>query len=56
MRILAELRRRNVLRFAVAYLVTAYVVVEASTLLLGIFDAPGWIARTVVVMLSYNFV
>jgi len=55
MRLLAELRRRNVLRFAVAYLVTAYVVVEASTLLLGIFDAPGWIARTVVVMLAVGF-
>ena len=55
MKLLAELRRRNVLRAAIAYVVTAWVIVEASSLLLDIFRAPDWAAQTIVIMLVAGF-
>ena len=55
MKLLHELQRRNVLKVAIAYAVTAYVVVEASSLLLDIFNAPDWAAQTIVVMLAVGF-
>jgi len=51
----AELRRRNVFRLALAYIVTAWVVVESSSLLLDIFNAPGWMAQAIVVLLASGF-
>jgi TolB-like protein len=55
MKLLGELRRRNVLRAAIAYVITAWVVVESSSLLLEIFEAPAWAAQTVVIMLIAGF-
>ncbi len=55
MKLLAELRRRNVLRAAIAYVVTAWVIVESSSLLLSIFKAPDWAAQTIVIMLVAGF-
>lgn len=55
MSLYSELKRRNVLKVALAYLVTAYVVVEASNLLLDIFNAPDWVTQTIVVMLAVGF-
>ncbi|MEJ2129708.1 MAG: hypothetical protein P8X81_12805, partial [Woeseiaceae bacterium] len=55
MRLLDELRRRNVLRAAIAYVITAWVVVESSSLLLEIFEAPAWVAQTIVIMLIAGF-
>jgi len=54
-KLLAELRRRNVFRLALAYIVTAWVVVESSSLLLGIFNAPTWVAQAIVVLLAAGF-
>jgi TolB-like protein len=54
-KLLAELRRRNVLRAAIAYVVTAWVIVESSSLLLTIFKAPDWAAQTIVFMLVAGF-
>jgi TolB-like protein len=55
MKLLDELRRRNVLRAAIAYVITAWVVVESSTLLLDIFVAPPWVAQTIVILLIAGF-
>ena len=55
MKLLDELRRRNVLRAAIAYVITAWVIVESSSLLLEIFEAPAWVAQTIVVMLIAGF-
>ena len=33
----SELKRRNVVRVAIAYVVTAWVIIEVSTLILDIF-------------------
>jgi TolB-like protein len=53
--LLAELRRRNVFRLALAYIVTAWVVVESASLLLSIFKAPDWVAQAIVVLLAAGF-
>ena len=55
MNLLAELRRRNVFRLALAYIVTAWVVVESASLLLSIFKAPDWVAQAVVILLAAGF-
>ena len=54
-KLLDELRRRNVLRAAIAYVVTAWLIVESSSLLLDIFKAPDWVAQTIVIMLVAGF-
>src|SRR5205085_6877134 len=53
---IAELRRRNVIRFAGLYLVAAWLVVQVAGTVLPMFDAPGWVARSVVVLLGIAFV
>ena len=55
MKLLEELRRRNVLRASIAYVITAWVVVESASLLLEIFAAPAWVAQTIVIMLVAGF-
>src|SRR5262245_31758560 len=56
MSLLAELRRRNVIRVAGLYLVGAWLAVQVAGTLLPMFDAPAWIARAVVVVLAIGFV
>jgi cephalosporin-C deacetylase-like acetyl esterase len=50
--IVRELKRRNVFRVAVAYLVAAWVLIEVSSLILEIFDAPNAVRRIIVVLLA----
>ncbi len=52
----AELRRRNVIRMAGLYLVVAWLVVQVVNTLLPIFDAPGWVSKTLVALLAIGFV
>lgn len=52
MTLLAELRRRNVIRMAGLYLVGAWLVVQVAGALLPMFGAPDWVARTVVILLA----
>ncbi|MEM7704734.1 MAG: tetratricopeptide repeat protein [Pseudomonadota bacterium] len=47
-----ELKRRNVIRVAIGYVVVGWALVEASDLLLETFDAPDWIMRAVVLTLA----
>ena len=53
---LAELKRRNVIRMAGLYLVAAWLVTQVAGTLLPMFEAPAWVARTVVVLLALGFV
>jgi len=47
-----ELKRRNVYRVAVAYIVTAWLVIQAaSTVLITTFQAPHWVLKVIVVTL-----
>jgi TolB-like protein/tetratricopeptide (TPR) repeat protein len=51
----AELKRRNVYKVAVAYVVGAWLVVQAASILLPTFGAPAWTMRLVVVILAVGF-
>jgi TolB-like protein/Tfp pilus assembly protein PilF len=56
MRLLAELRRRNVIRMAGLYLVGAWLITQVSSTILPLFEAPLWLPRTVVILLAIGFV
>lgn len=52
---LAELKRRNVYKVAVAYAVVAWLVIQAGSVLFPTFDAPQWVMRILVVLLVLGF-
>ncbi len=54
-KLVGELRRRNVIRAAAAYLVVAWLLVQIGDILLGAFDAPDWILRAVIIILTTGF-
>lgn len=56
MTLIAELRRRNVIRMAGLYLVGAWLVVQVAGTVLPMFGAPEWVARSIVVLLAIGFV
>jgi TolB-like protein/tetratricopeptide (TPR) repeat protein len=56
MSLIAELRRRNVIRMAGLYLVGAWLLTQVATTVLPLFDVPGWALRTLVVALALGFV
>src|SRR5215467_10849339 len=51
----SELKRRNVYKVAVAYLVVAWLVIQAASILLPTFDAPSWAMKLVVAILIACF-
>ncbi len=55
MSLLAELRRRNVIRMAGLYLVGAWLVTQVAGTVLPMFGAPGWVPRTIVLVLAIGF-
>jgi len=56
MSFMAELKRRNVIRMAGLYLVGAWLVVQVSSTVLPMFDAPAWLPRSIVVVLAVGFI
>ena len=50
-----ELKRRNVFKAALAYLVVAWVVVQVSAIVLPAFKAPPVVLRTLIVLLIIGF-
>lgn len=54
--LIAELRRRNVIRMAGLYLVAAWLIVQVAGTVLPMFDAPAWLPRTVVIVLAIGFI
>lgn len=54
--LLAELARRNVIRVAGLYLVVAWLATQVAGTVLPMFGAPGWVARSVVIVLAIGFV
>ena len=55
MSIIAELKRRNVFRVAVAYLALAWLLIEAAGTLFPGFGIPPWAFRFVVIVLALGF-
>jgi TolB-like protein/Flp pilus assembly protein TadD len=51
----AELKRRNVIRFAGLYLVGAWLLTQVASTVLPMFGAPDWLPRTVVILLAIGF-
>jgi TolB-like protein/Tfp pilus assembly protein PilF len=51
----AELKRRNVYKVAVAYLVVAWLIAQAASLLLATFEAPPWAMKSFVVAVALGF-
>ena len=47
----SELKRRNVFRVGVAYIVASWLVIEVASVLLDIYTAPGWVLRVLVGLL-----
>ncbi len=56
MTLLAELKRRNVIRMAGLYLVGAWLITQVAGTVLPMFGAPEWVARTVVILLAIGFI
>ena len=51
----AELKRRNVFRVAIAYVVVAWVVAQVTELALDSFGTPEWVMKTVLLLLVMGF-
>ena len=56
MNLIAELKRRNVIRMAGLYLVGAWLIVQVSSTVLPMFDAPPWLPRSIVILLAVCFI
>ncbi len=52
----AELRRRKIFKVGAAYLVVAWLVVQVTGTLLPMFDAPAWVARSIVIVIAVGLV
>lgn len=50
-----ELKRRNVIKIAVAYLVVAWLVMQFSDVILNNIEAPGWVFRAIMLVLGIGF-
>ena len=52
----SELKRRNLIRMAGLYLVGAWLLTQVGSTVLPMFGAPGWLPRSVVILLAIGFV
>jgi TolB-like protein/Tfp pilus assembly protein PilF len=52
---LAELKRRNVYKVAVAYAVVGWLVIQVSSTVLPTFHAPEWMVQTLIVLVAVGF-
>ncbi|MGI9271224.1 MAG: hypothetical protein ACR2QT_05575 [Woeseiaceae bacterium] len=55
MGLITELKRRNVIRVALAYSVIAWVLAQVADLAFDGFDAPSWVLKSVLVILALGF-
>jgi TolB-like protein len=56
MNLLSELKRRNVFRVAIAYLITAWLLIQLADILIPMLALPEWVARLVLLLLVILFV
>ncbi len=56
MSLVAELRRRNVIRVAAGYLVVGWLLTEVLTTILPEIGAPDWAARAVILIFAFGFI
>jgi len=55
MSLFAELKRRNVVKVGAAYLLVAWLVVQAASIGFPAFDAPPWALRVFILVLLLGF-
>src|SRR6266700_1699840 len=51
----AELKRRNVYKVAVAYIVVAWLLIQAASILFPTFEAPAWVMKVFVTIIILGF-
>jgi hypothetical protein len=56
MSLFSELKRRNVIRVAIAYAVVAWLVLQVIDVILPILEVPNWVAQLVLIMLVIGFI
>ncbi len=56
MSLVSELKRRNVLRVAAAYLVVGWLLTEVLTTILPELGAPEWLAKAVILVFVFGFI
>jgi TolB-like protein/Flp pilus assembly protein TadD len=54
-KLFAELKRRNVFRVGIAYLVTAWLLLQVADVVLGNINAPGWVFKVILLVLGLGF-
>ncbi|MFH6770089.1 hypothetical protein V8G56_15165 [Gaetbulibacter aquiaggeris] len=47
-----ELKRRNVIKETIAYIVVAWVFLQVTTMVLTIFEAPSWVSKTLTFLIA----
>lgn len=56
MSLFSELKRRNVFRVAIAYLITAWLLIQLADILIPMLTLPEWVARLVFLLLVILFI
>src|SRR5260370_18307053 len=51
----AELKRRNVYKVAVAYVVVSWLLIQAASIFFPAFDAPPWVMKTFIMVIIFGF-
>ena len=52
MSFLSELKRRNVIRVGIAYIVVAWLIMQFADVVLNNIEAPGWVFQVIMLMLA----
>ena len=52
MKLFKELKRRNVIKATMAYIVIAWVLIQVLTIILPIFQVPAWALKTLMILLA----
>ena len=55
MGLVSELRRRNVLRMVVLYVVAAWLIMQVAEVIIGLADLPNWIGLSILGLLAIGF-
>jgi hypothetical protein len=54
-RLVTELKRRNVFRMAALYLVAAWLVMQVAEVVIGLANLPDWLGPAILVLLAIGF-
>ena len=50
-----ELKRRNVFRVAIAYIIAAWLLLQVADVVLNNIDAPGWVFQAILLVVALGF-